>query len=508
MAFSQINLDAPGIPPGASDPCPCESGKKTGRCCGVDRWRFLPLRGRRRGVAPANLAERVDQLSSDFGVRFLARTFLPTRLAGLAPCALTEAERAELRELFAEQANQVDEALGILERIEYGQLRGARPRVKRAHGQKRGERLKGIVGKLPRALAKRLPTSADTHREGRNDGHDVYGPVACSLTLRSGHLGIVAAAGGLWHSRNPQAHPYAEVSAGELAQLITGRQRLGGKDVGEIHRLLADLERLELTGGLHRPKDGTAPNPALAIPSTPVERVDRRLPDGRWVAQADYEQALQELSDDEALATAQADRDAVDPHAGGTIRIYLAPWAREQLASGQSTRLDFRVWAHLRPVGQRLYAWVQATHRDSYDDAIDFYLADPLRYTLGLRGRRHRAAASVRAALGQLYDADVRYNRAAKWSIRGRHANTDIPAFRLGPHRRASAPTDRALSRRKCAAERPAALRGLTMREAREQLNLVRGALHQAAASSPKAEQDRYCGLPAPTHGAGMSAGP
>ncbi|MFZ0089287.1 MAG: hypothetical protein WAL63_07275, partial [Solirubrobacteraceae bacterium] len=188
----------------------------------------MPLRGRRPGVAPANLAERVDQLSSEFGVRFLARTFLPTRLAGLAPSALTEDERAELRKPFTEQCDQVDEALAILERIGYGQLRGPRPRSKRAHGQKRGERLKGIVGKLPRALAKRLPTSADTHREGRNDGHDIYGPVACSLTLRSGHLGIIAAAGGLWHSRNPQAHPYAEVTAGELAQLITGRQRLGG----------------------------------------------------------------------------------------------------------------------------------------------------------------------------------------------------------------------------------------------------------------------------------------
>ena len=308
-------------------------------------------------------------------------------------------------------------------------------------------------------------------------------------------------------TRKPTRTPRS--SAGELAQLITGRQRLGGKDVGEIHRLLADLERLELTGGLNRPKDGTAPNTALAIPSTPVERVERRLPDGRWVAQADYEQALEELSDDEALATAQADRDAVVPHAGGgTIRIYLAEWVREQLAGGQSTRLDFRVWAHLRPVGQRLYAWVQATHRDSYDDAIEFYLADPLRYTLGLRGRRHRAAASVRAALGQLYDADVRYNRAEKWSIRGRHANTGIPAFRLSPHRRASAPTDRALSRRKCAAERPAALRGLTMREAREQLSLVRGALQQAAASSPRAGHERYGGLPARTHGAAMSAGP
>jgi hypothetical protein len=509
MAFSHINLDAPGVPPGPNDLCPCASGKKTGRCCTVDQWRFLPLRGRRPGVTPANLAERVDQLSGDFGVRFLARTFLPTRLAGVAPSALSEDERGELRELFAQQSGQVDEALVILERLGYGQLPGRRPRAQRAHGQKRGQRVDGLVGKLPRALAKRLPTSADTHREGRNDGQDIYGPVACSLTLRAGHLGILAAAGGLWHSRNPQAHPYAEASAGELAQLITGRQRLGGKDVREVHRLLADLEQLDLSAVVARPKDGTAPNAALAIPGTPVERVERRLPDGRWVGQADYEHALEELSDDEALATAQADNDASEPQAGGgTIRVHLPEWVREQIAAGQSTRVDFRVWAHLRPVGQRLYAWVQGTHRDSYDDAIEFYLADPLRYTLGLRSRRHRAAASVRAALGQLYDADLRYNRAAKWSIRGRHANTGIPAFRISPHRRGSAPTERALSRRKCAAERPTALRGLTLREARQQIGLVREALQEAGASSPRAARERYSGLAPGSLGAASSAGP
>jgi SEC-C motif len=94
MAFSHINLDAPGIPPGPNDPCPCGSGKKTKRCCGVDRCRFLPLRGRHRGVVPVDLAARVDQIAGEFTVRFLARTFLPARLGGLSPAALTVDERA------------------------------------------------------------------------------------------------------------------------------------------------------------------------------------------------------------------------------------------------------------------------------------------------------------------------------------------------------------------------------------------------------------------------------
>jgi len=307
MAFAHINLDAPSSPPGRNDPCPCNSGKKTKGCCTVDHWRFLPLRGRQRGGVPANLAERVDQLTADFSVRFLARTFLPARLAGVPPAALTDEERGDLRELFSEQREQLDQALEILEHVGYGQPRGRRPRAERAHGQVREQRLSGLVGKLPRSLAKRLPTSADTHRHGVNDGQDVYGQVSCSATLRAGHLGVLAAAGGLWHSRNPQARSYAECTAGELAQLITGRRRLGGKDIRDIHRVLAELEQLELTPTVNSPKGGGHPNIALAIPSAPVERVERRLPDGRWVGQTDYERTVAGLSDHQGLQTTQAD---------------------------------------------------------------------------------------------------------------------------------------------------------------------------------------------------------
>jgi hypothetical protein len=510
MAFSHINLEAPGTPPGRNDPCPCGSGKKTKRCCGVDRCRFLPLRGRHRGVVPVDLAARVDEMAGDFTVRFLARSYLPARLDGLSPTSLTDEERGELRELFSGQPEQVDQALEILESVGYGRPRGRRPRSERAYGQRRGERLDGLVGKLPRALAKRLPTSADTHRHGSNDGQDVYSSVSCSQTLRAGHLGILAAAGGLWHSRNPAADPYCETTAGELAQLITGRRRLGGKDIAEIHRLLADLELLELSATVNAPRDGGKPNLALEIPSSPVEHVERRIPDGRWVDARTYRDALAELSDDDAVATAQTDGGGADAMPGVlTIRIYLADWVREQIARGEVVRVDFRVWARLRPVGQRLYAWLQGTHRDSYDDAIEFYLAAPLRYTLGLRGRQHRAAASVRAALNQLYAADQRYNHAAKWSIRGRHANTNLPAFRISPHRRGSAPTKRAMQRGKCLAERPAALRGLTLREAREQVKLVSRALQHAdgVSTEPHATSPRD-GLGPLRAGVAMRAGP
>jgi hypothetical protein len=246
---------------------------------------------------------------------------------------------------------------------------------------------------------------------------------------------------------------------------------------------------------------------ALAIPSGPVERVERWLPDGRWVGETDYEREVGDLSNHRAPQTAQADAQPEQPRrTKPTIRIHLAEWFQRQIAQGEVARVDFCVWAHLRPLGQRLYAWLQGSHRDSYDQAIEFYLAAPLRYTLGLLGPQHRAAASVRCALSNLYNADRRYQRAPKWSIRGRYANTNIPAFRIGPHRRASAPTPRAFERVKCPAARPAQLRGLTHRKAREQIELVRKTLQT---HTPRNENRQAIASRAPLYpGAALPAGP
>ena len=111
--------------------------------------------------------------------------------------------------------------------------------------------------------------------------------------------------------------------------------------------------------------------------------------------------------------------------------------------------------------------------------------------------------------MNQLYAADERYNRGPKWSIRGRYANTNIPAFRISPHRRGSAPTERALERVKCPAERPASLRGLTLREAREQVELVSEALRQAAVGSIEASGASPSDGRGPLNaGAAMRSGP
>jgi len=267
---------------------------------------------------------------------------------------------------------------------------------------------------------------------------------------------------------------------------------------------------VQLSATVNPPRGRQQGEPGTRDPQAPVERVERRLPDGRWVDAHEYQDALANLSNEDALANAQADADGAGA-AGDTftIRIYLADWSA-------SRSLTARSYASTSACGRTYDRWgsgctrgCRERTRDSYDDAIEFYLAAPLRYTLGLHGRQHRAAGSVRAALNQLYAADQRYNRAPKWSIRSRYANTNIPAFRISPHRRGSAPTDRALERAKCPAERPASLRGLTLREAREQVELVSEALRQAAARSTETSAaSPRDGLGPLNAGAAMRAGP
>src|SRR5207245_1761924 len=98
-------------------------------------------------------------------------------------------------------AAELQPVLELLERAGYGVAEPARPRRTRDHGCRLRERVDDVVGLLPRSLALRYPTSDDRHRSGRNDGHDVYGPVRHSLTARDGHLGLQAAAFALWRKR-------------------------------------------------------------------------------------------------------------------------------------------------------------------------------------------------------------------------------------------------------------------------------------------------------------------
>ncbi|MBS0592043.1 MAG: hypothetical protein JSR84_01090 [Proteobacteria bacterium] len=420
---------------------------------------------RRRGVVPVDLRRRIESLTKDFTVRTIAR-LVAAQLDGVAPSALTAAEREDLQEVWGPDLDLAG-ALDVLERAGYGARGVRRPRAERTHGMRREERLKGVVGKLPRALALRLPISADTHREGPNDGTDRWGPVRCSRTLRASHLGLVAALGGLWHRRAEGGEGHVDLTAGELVHLLTGRGRVGGRDVAWVHELLADLEDLDLRADVADRSEqrgappGGPPSEAHCIPSTPIAAVERRIGD-RWVATSEYAEALAQAAgekDDTDLVELH-DAERASCHGLATIRVHLAEWMRAELTheTRRAVFVNFDVWAHLRPQSQRIYAFLQGHGRDEFDERIYFYLGAPTLYTLGLSGRRDRAAAIVRHDLTAIWHADRRYHDGKGFRAHA-HAGTGIPAFAFDAARIASTPTPTALAS-KSPPKRPAGLRG------------------------------------------------
>ena len=51
--------------------------------------------------------------------------------------------------------------------------------------------------------------------------------------------------------------------------------------------------------------------------------------------------------------------------------------------------VNFDVWAHLRPTARRVYVFAQGRNRSLRDRSkCDIYLAEELRFTLGLQGER------------------------------------------------------------------------------------------------------------------------
>lgn len=426
---------------------------------------------RRRGVVPNDLRQRLDRATGNYETGMAAR-LIAGQLDGLHPSALTDDELRELREAWTPEF--ADPALRLLEQVGYGAPPARRARAQRAHGLRREARLKGVLGKLPRALALRVPTSAYTHRTGRNDGADRWGSVKCSRTLRSDHLGLMAAVGGLWHARAAEGEGYVDVTAGELVQLLTGRRRVGGKDVAWAHGLLADLETLELRAEVQASRQGASE--AHLIPSSPIALVERRVGD-RWVPAGEYGDALAAAGQGDGadlLEVRAAER--ADCPGIATIRIHLEAWVRDELAhpKRRPVFINFDVWAHQRPQGRRTYAFVQGLGRDSYDGRLYFYLGAPTLFTLGLSGERlDRAAAIVSHDLTALWHADHRYHDGAGFR-RQTHADTSIPAFACDAARAPSAPTHKAMTT-KSLPRRPGDLRGAVARLRRHSILAARG---------------------------------
>lgn len=143
------------------------------------------------------------------------------------------------------------------------------------------------MGKLPRAIALRLPTTSNNLLSGRRDGGDVWGQVRCNLTLRDGALGVLAIAGGLWVKHSGPGAKHVDLTAGEAAYLLRSKRRASkrssGRDIAWVYEQLAALAALQLSaegGGGH------------VIPCSPVVEVLRRL-DREWVTLDEYAQRVE-----------------------------------------------------------------------------------------------------------------------------------------------------------------------------------------------------------------------
>jgi hypothetical protein len=147
------------------------------------------------GRVPNDLARRVELLTPVFEERFLAK-HLATKLDGRSPLWFKGSRLVGLCDQLDHvwTLAELERALDLLERADYGVPEKARSRRLRDHGCRLHDRVDQLVGLLPRSIALRYPTSDDRHRAGPNDGRDVYGAVRHNLTARDGHLGLQAAA--------------------------------------------------------------------------------------------------------------------------------------------------------------------------------------------------------------------------------------------------------------------------------------------------------------------------
>lgn len=411
----------------------------------------------RRGL-PTDLRRRVDQQTADFTERQLALHVAYHGLNGNQPSWYRGKRLELLADKLGMSPHQVERSLEILERA--GCTIGERkPRRMRNHGSRLERRLDGVTGILGRSIALRLPTTDNRKATGRYDGIDPWGPVRCNITLRDGHKGLIAAVGGLWKQRGTlrdDLRGEVDFSRGEIAYLLrAGRReslRCGGGDIQWVSSLLRDLHWLRVKAYV----SGEDASEQHAIPSSPIALILVRI-DHEWVTLPEYEQRIAE-------APASGRVGQYD-----TVKVIFARWYTDELRhdTRRPVYINFAVWRALSGTGRQLYSFLQARHTGD-SGSKDFYLGEPLRYTLGLRGGRPSDAAEIiRHQLADLHHVDVRYHTDPKSTDRavnfaqGFWRKTRLPMFRVWPNKGvASAP--RAGSRcRRPTARRPGRLRPL-----------------------------------------------
>jgi hypothetical protein len=411
-----------------------------------------------QGRIPRDLRRRLDHATGDWKERFVAR-WLGDELAGADPASVPAKRRCELRARWGLTELEFDRCLALLTQVGYGQRPAPKRRCDRAHGRHLAAQLAHVDGVLPRALALRLPTTANTHAtEPPGRGVDRWGEISCNTLLRAKHVGALAVLFGAWRSRADRDDLAGYLSVGKLAHMLQQHRYRGGRDLAWVYQTLVELEQLRVCADVDLGEEGH-PSEAHRIPEDPLFEIEHLL-DGEWLSLADCAAAL----GDQTAAGRCGRHD--------TLRIIPSPWVRAELTREDRAPvfLHIAVWRSLRPFEQRLYAFLQAQRAVS--GGIYFFLAAPDRFTLGLRERRlDRCAATVREALTNIAKHDKRYaappGRVAFQE--GRHGRTDqrarrYPSFTVFVNTgRASSPTVIARAM-KSQARRPVAIRGLSQR--------------------------------------------
>lgn len=363
----------------------------------------------RRPVLPRGVAARLVQLEPNPIVRDRCRD-IAALMDGRDVATFRHAGGfAMVRDQLAIEDTALMHAMAVLQQAGYGEQPVARAQSSRPAAARRKRRkdararsLRGFIGKLPRAAALRIPTTANTHLTGPRDGTDIWGPVRCNMTLHDGHLGAIAAGGGMWVRDADAAagEDFGELETAELAVLLRTADRrnhsaVSGSDVAWVLSLAYDLWKLRCSATVNRPDASDAHE----LPSNPVRDVTVQRADGRFVG-IDVFMRLIATGEEHARSRTR-------------IRFHLAEWARRELAHRERrpTYIDFGVWRCLGGTSRRLYAFLQGRTRSRQSGRVELYLAAPGRFTFGLTSRRmDRSRAIIRHALNEIRVTDERYD--------------------------------------------------------------------------------------------------
>lgn len=228
------------------------------------------------------------------------------------------------------------------------------------HGVRRKKQLEGATLILPRALARRLPLIANNQFHEAIDKKDIWGRLRCSEPLRSGAVGIIMFACGIYADPNRftrfgdlDANGDVHTSQTRLYQLLASHSMStspepGGRGHESVATWLTQVDSVKLSGEVDdvRGIRGDERVPEMQIPETEFE-IYKLVDDPSGLIEVPWS--------DERPVTLAAER---------PIRIVLPRWIKFRVGRrgeiGDRVYYSHQVWRLLSPVGRAMYLDVRA----------------------------------------------------------------------------------------------------------------------------------------------------